>query len=50
MLIGLKGSLVFIALISRNALEKVRDFRADHTYDNVLLEYETALKVCNIST
>ena len=42
---GLMNSRVFIALISSGALARVRDFKQDHTYDNVLLEYETALKV-----
>lgn len=42
---GLKNSRVFLALISSKALFRVRDPHADHTYDNVLLEYETALKI-----
>ena len=42
---GLKNSKCFVALISRKALDKVRDKQADHTWDNVLLEYETALNV-----
>lgn len=42
---GLKRSRYFVALISRSGLAKVRDELQDHTYDNVLLEYETALKV-----
>lgn len=44
-LTGLKNSKCFLALISRNGLERVRDESADHTWDNVLLEYETALNV-----
>jgi hypothetical protein len=42
---GLRNSRCFIALISSAGLAKVRDYYQDHTYDNVLLEYETALKV-----
>lgn len=44
-LTGLRGSKYFLALISSSALARVRDPVQDHTYDNVLLEYETALKV-----
>jgi hypothetical protein len=44
-LLGLKNSKCFVALISRKALDRVRDKGSDHTYDNVLLEYETALNV-----
>jgi hypothetical protein len=32
-------------VISKKALERVRDKASDHTWDNVLLEYETALNV-----
>lgn len=46
---GLKRSKCFIALISKSALAKVRDAEQDHTYDNVLLEYETALNVSLIT-
>lgn len=42
---GLRNSRSFIALISSAALARVRDTSQDHTFDNVLLEYETALKV-----
>ncbi len=42
---GLKSSRCFVALISSAALEKVRDFKQNHTYDNVLIEFETALSV-----
>ena len=42
---GLKRSRVFVALISSAALSRVRDTTQDHTFDNVLLEYQTALKV-----
>lgn len=45
LVLGLKNSKCFVALISRKALERVRDKTSDHTYDNVLLEYETALNV-----
>ncbi len=48
--IGLKNSKVFVALISRRALDKVRDKTGDHTFDNVLLEYETALNVSSSLT
>jgi TIR domain/SAM domain (Sterile alpha motif) len=44
-LTGLRGSKYFLALISSAALARVRDSAQDHTWDNVLLEYETALKV-----
>jgi hypothetical protein len=44
-LAGLKNSRSFVALISRNCLSSVRDSKRDHSYDNVLLEYETALKI-----
>ena len=43
--VGLRNSKMFIAVISRNALARVRDVESSHTYDNVLLEYETALNV-----
>ena len=41
---GLKGSKCFISLISRKALESCRDKSRNHTWDNVLLEIETALR------
>lgn len=44
-LTGLTSSKCFVALISRAGLTQVRNFATDHTYDNVLLEYETALNV-----
>lgn len=40
---GLKNSSCFVALISSDALAPVRDVYCDHTYDNVLLEYQMAL-------
>jgi TIR domain len=49
-LTGLRGSKYFLALISSNALARVRDSAQDHTYDNVLLEYETALSVSSRSS
>ena len=42
---GLKRSRKFVALISVAGLKQICDFTADHTNDNVLLEYETALKL-----
>ncbi|CAM9753702.1 unnamed protein product, partial [Ectocarpus fasciculatus] len=42
---GLDASSVFVALVSSDALAPVRDFEADHTYDNVLLEYQMALEI-----
>ena len=42
-LTGISRSRKFICLMSSSALVKVRDPQADHTFDNVLLEYETAL-------
>jgi hypothetical protein len=47
---GLSNSKYFIAVISRDALTMVRQIGRDHTWDNVLLEYETALKVSVILT
>ena len=46
--LGLKNSRLFIALISSAALTNVRDYSRDHAKDNVLLEYEIALKVALI--
>jgi hypothetical protein len=42
---GLGNSKQFLAVMSRDALAMVRDPARDHKYDNVLLEYETALKI-----
>ena len=42
---GVTKSHFFIALISRDALAPARKLKADHTYDNVLYEYEIALKI-----
>ena len=42
---GLKSSKFFISLISTAGLSQARDFKIDHSYDNVLLEYETAIKI-----
>jgi len=42
---GLKRSRKFVALISVAGLGQIKNPAADHTKDNVLLEYETALKV-----
>lgn len=42
---GLRNSKCFVALISRKALDRVRDENDSHVWDNVLLEYETALQV-----
>ena len=44
-LLGLKRSRKFVALISVAGLGQIKNPAADHTKDNVLLEYETALKV-----
>jgi actin len=46
---GLMRSRCFIALISSNALAQCRDANRDHSYDNVLLEYETALKITELT-
>ena len=46
---GLKGSKCFVSLISRKALEPCRDKTRNHTWDNVLLEIETALRYKNAS-
>lgn len=42
---GLKRSKCFVALVSKKALNIVRDETVDHSTDNVLLEYETALLI-----
>ena len=42
---GLKNSHRFLALISSKALARVRSNSQNHAYDNVLIEYETALKI-----
>ena len=42
---GLRSSRTFIAVISRKALERPRMLEVDHSTDNVLLEYEMALKL-----
>jgi hypothetical protein len=36
---------MILCLMSEKGLAPVRDHRADHSGDNMLLEYETALKV-----
>ncbi len=41
---GLKGSKCFVSLISRGALALCRDKSRNHTWDNYLLEIETALR------
>ncbi len=42
---GIKSSRFFVPLVSTGALEWVRNYTSDHAHDNVLLEYETALKI-----
>jgi hypothetical protein len=42
---GLSRSRKFLCLISADALANVRNKAIDHSYDNVLLEYETALMI-----
>jgi len=44
---GLKRSNYFVAVISKSGLSKVRDPAQDHSGDNVLLEYETAINIMN---
>lgn len=46
---GLRHSRKVICLISRAGLAPVRDPTRDHSIDNVLLEYETALRIKNSS-
>jgi hypothetical protein len=46
-LTGLKRSNYFVAIISKSGLARVRDTAQDHASDNVLLEYETAIKIMN---
>ena len=41
---GLKGSKCFVSLISSRALSLCRDMNINHTWDNYLLEIETALQ------
>eukprot|EP01038_Epipyxis_sp_PR26KG_P008916 gene8916-12024_t len=48
-LTGLKNSKCFVAIISRKALDRVRDETDNHTWDNVLLEYETALAIKGVT-
>eukprot|EP01033_Poteriospumella_lacustris_P005209 gene5209-3720_t len=48
-LTGLRNSKCFVALISRKALDRVRDENDSHVWDNVLLEYETALQISEIT-
>jgi hypothetical protein len=45
---ALLNSRAFVAVISKNALEKLCRFDIDHRGDNLLLEYETALRIKNI--
>jgi len=45
---GLRNSRQFVALISSDALSQVRNFEVDHSYDNVLIEYQAALKIKGI--
>ena len=47
---GLRSSKYFIACISRAGLAKIRDPNQAHCYDNVLLEYETALNIKSLFT
>ena len=42
---AIKNSRKYLCLISRAALKDVRDFTADHTYDELLIEYQTGLKI-----
>ena len=42
---GLRNSKFFVPVISEAALSRVRDATEDHTYDNVLIEYQAALQV-----
>jgi len=45
---GLRNSRHFVALISSDALSQVRNFEVDHSHDNVLIEYQAALKIKGI--
>eukprot|EP00736_Rhodelphis_marinus_P009817 Rmarinus@m.27117 len=42
---GLKGSCLFLPIITARALEPITNLTSPSTEDNVLLEYETALKM-----
>lgn len=44
---GLLSSRMIVCLISKKALTSVRNFDIDHSTDNVLLEYETALAIAS---
>ncbi|KAF0698287.1 Aste57867_11080 [Aphanomyces stellatus] len=44
---GLTQSRLFVALVSDAALARCRDDNIDHTTDNVLLEYESALAIAD---
>ena len=46
---GLKGSKCFVSLISSGALSLCRDKSRNHTWDNYLLEIETALQYVQAS-
>lgn len=48
-LTGLRNSRCFVPLISSAALKRTRDPYQDHTFDNLLLEFETALKILESS-
>lgn len=42
---GLVNSRKFVAIVSTEGLTQVRNPYVDHTHDNVLLEYQTALQI-----
>ena len=47
---GLSNSATIIPLISSDGLKMCRDVGRDHTYDNVLLEYQMALAIAQEDT
>jgi hypothetical protein len=42
---GLTNSRKFVAIVSSSGLKAVRSSYANHTHDNVLLEYQTAFQI-----
>jgi hypothetical protein len=42
---GLQHSRAFVAVISKKSLEQVRRSDIDHRFDNILIEYESALAI-----
>ena len=43
--VGLRNSNKFIAVLSSAALEKLKNHAADHSEDNMMIEFQIALQV-----